>query len=66
MSGWHVKFDGSSARCGVTLRAGEVAVWDRSTRSMHCVECPTGEPVEVAPPPVDVGTAIDTEVLCPT
>ena len=57
MSQWHVKFDGPCSRCGVTLRAADVAVWDRSTRSMHCVECPTGESAAVEPPPIETGTA---------
>lgn len=48
---WRVKFDGECAQCGIALRAGEVAVWDRATRSMHCVECPT------AVSPLEAGTA---------
>jgi len=57
MAGWHVKFDGPCSRCGITLRAGEAAVWDRSTRSMHCVECPTGEPAEPSASPIEAGSA---------
>jgi len=53
---WHVKYDGICSRCGTALLRGTVAVWVRSTRSMHCVECPVGAPVEVAPP-IEVGTA---------
>lgn len=55
MAGWIVKFDGPCSKCGVTLRAGEPAVWDRSTRRMSCIECP--ERPASSPPPIRVGTA---------
>jgi len=35
-----VKYDGPCARCGRTLVHGTPAVWDRSTGTMHCIECP--------------------------
>lgn len=54
---WIVKRDGTCSRCGTTLRAGEVAVWERPTWSMHCVDCPPDEQVDVTPPPAEVGTA---------
>lgn len=38
---WFVKYDGPCARCGTVLRRGDVAIWDRAARTMHCVECPT-------------------------
>jgi Nuclease-related domain len=38
---WRVKHDGVCSRCGIALRAGEVAVYERSTRSIRCVVCPT-------------------------
>ena len=60
--GWHVKFDGACSRCGLVLRAGEVAVYDRATRSIHCVVCPGAvagpEPVdESREQDLDAGTA---------
>ena len=39
--GWKVKYDGMCSRCGIALRTGEVAVYDRQTRSIHCVVCPS-------------------------
>jgi hypothetical protein len=55
-AGWRVKYDGICSRCGTPLRAGEVAVYERSTKTMHCVVCPT--PGAVDPEPViDSGTA---------
>lgn len=32
MGDWRVKYDGVCSRCGVALRAGEVAVYERATR----------------------------------
>jgi hypothetical protein len=67
--GWRVRYDGVCSRCGLALRAGEIAVYDRPTRTIHCVECPPAiaefEPVAVVTdlhdePPVpvfDAGTA---------
>src|SRR4051812_38147609 len=40
MAPWLVKYDGPCLRCGRTLVRGTPAVWDRSARLMHCVECP--------------------------
>jgi Nuclease-related domain len=54
--GWLVKYDGVCSRCGVPLHAGEVAVYDRPTRSIHCVVCPIdGGSSETAP--IDPGVA---------
>jgi hypothetical protein len=39
MTDWRVKYDGPCARCGRTLVRGAPAIWDRSTRTMHCIEC---------------------------
>lgn len=54
---WLVKFDGPCSKCGITLRAGEPAVWDRATGSMHCVACPVQVEAEVVSTPIDRGTA---------
>jgi len=40
---WRVKYDGPCARCGTLLRKGTPAVWDRPTKTMHCVACPAEE-----------------------
>jgi len=55
-SAWRVKYDGRCSRCGVALRRGTPAVWDRASRTVHCIECPTTaqEPVE---PVVEQGVA---------
>lgn len=55
MGDWRVKYDGTCSRCGVALRAGEVAVYDRPTRTIHCVTCPTAPAVE--PTELDTGVA---------
>ena len=44
---WRVKYDGSCADCGAALVKGTPAIWDRATRTIRCVECPT--PQETAP-----------------
>lgn len=54
--GWKVKYDGTCSRCGIALRTGEVAVYDRQTRSIHCVVCPSVAAV-ADPPPIDTGVA---------
>ena len=38
---WHVKYDGTCSRCGTALSAGTVAVYERASRTIRCVECPT-------------------------
>jgi hypothetical protein len=55
MGDWRVKYDGVCSRCGVALRAGEVAVYDRATRTIHCVTCPAAPDTD--PPGVDPGVA---------
>jgi len=54
MGDWRVKYDGVCSRCGVALRAGEVAVYDRASRTIHCVLCPAAPP---EPPEIDGGVA---------
>ena len=53
---WRVKYDGECSRCGIPLRAGEVAVYERATRSIRCVSCPTGE-APADQPSFDAGVA---------
>lgn len=55
MGDWRVKYDGVCSRCGVALRAGELAVYDRPTRTIHCVTCPTSADRE--PEAIDAGVA---------
>jgi hypothetical protein len=55
MGDWHVKYDGVCSRCGVMLRAGNVAVYDRAARTIHCFSCPTAP--APAPPDIDAGVA---------
>ncbi len=55
MGDWRVKYDGVCSKCGVALRAGEVAVYDWPRRTIHCVTCPTAPSVEQ--PEVDSGVA---------
>jgi len=55
MGDWRVKYDGECSECGLTLRAGEVAVYDRPTRTIHCVSCPTSADRE--PEAIDAGVA---------
>jgi hypothetical protein len=56
VDGWRVKYDGECSRCGIVLRAGEVAVYERPTRSIHCVVCPS-EATSPEPEPTDAGVA---------
>jgi hypothetical protein len=39
---WRVKYDGACSRCGAPLLRGEPAIWERATRTIRCIECPTG------------------------
>ena len=55
MGDWRVKYDGVCSRCGIALRAGEVAVYDRPTRTIHCVSCPIVP--DAGPPEIDAGVA---------
>ena len=53
---WRVKYDGVCSRCGNPLRAGEVAVYERPTRSIRCTSCPTAE-AGADEPDFDAGVA---------
>jgi hypothetical protein len=55
MGDWRVKYDGVCSKCGLALHAGEVAVYDRTTRTIHCVSCPAAADPEQ--PPIDAGVA---------
>jgi hypothetical protein len=58
---WRVKHDGTCSRCGLLLRKGDVAVWERSTKSIRCVECPTADgsltPASEPTPDIEPGVA---------
>ena len=56
---WRVKYDGTCTRCGTALLKGMPAVWDRATRTIHCIECPVPQPPPPPPAPatVDKGVA---------
>jgi hypothetical protein len=56
VDGWRVKYEGVCSRCGIALRAGEVAVYDRPTRSIHCVTCPSKASL-AEQPEIDTGVA---------
>ena len=53
---WLVKYDGVCSKCGTPLLRGEPAVWERTSRSIHCVQCPSAAAVMEADP-VDPGVA---------
>lgn len=53
---WRVKYDGTCACCGAVLARGTPAVWDRASRTMRCIECPTAKHA-VAEPAIEVGVA---------
>jgi hypothetical protein len=55
MGDWRVKYDGLCSKCGIALNTGEVAVYDRATRTIHCVSCPTAPAPEL--PDVAAGVA---------
>ncbi len=68
-----MKFDGTCSRCGSALLKGTPAVWDRPSRSIHCIECPSSgstptesqsqpAPPPAAPPAPAPPTAIDQGV----
>lgn len=50
-----LRYAGACRLCGTELPAGTDAIYERSTKTVHCVECPTAasvEPIEVEAPPV--------------
>ncbi len=57
MGEWRVKYDGVCVRCGIALPKGTLAVWDRASRTIHCIDCPVKEP-----PPQPAATVIDPGV----
>jgi hypothetical protein len=57
MSEWRVKYDGVCSRCGIALRTGDVAVYERPTRTIRCVACPVAEQDTASEPEIDVGVA---------
>jgi hypothetical protein len=55
---WRVRYDGPCSICGRMLRKGEEAIWDRSSKRMRCVACPTEAPTEAPPEaPIEAGIA---------
>lgn len=54
---WRVKHDGVCSQCGIVLRTGEVAVYERPTRSIRCVVCPTDADSPAEEPAFDPGVA---------
>jgi hypothetical protein len=54
VSPWRVKYDGVCSKCRTPLLRGMPAVWDRSGRTIHCVECPVASS-ESEHPPIDEG-----------
>ena len=55
--GWRVKYDGLCSRCGLSLRRGDSAVYERTTRTIHCVVCPPAGVIHAPESVVDVGVA---------
>lgn len=56
-SPWRVRYDGVCAKCGMALVRGTPAVWDRTSRTIRCIECPVPQPPPppAAPRPIDPG-----------
>jgi Nuclease-related domain len=54
---WQVKHDGVCSRCGIALRTGEAAVYERPTRSIRCVVCPIEAEGAIEDPIFDSGVA---------
>src|SRR3954451_7201780 len=52
---WTVKYDGVCSRCRTPLLRGTPAIWERTTRTLRCIECPTQS--SASPPAVDYGVA---------
>jgi hypothetical protein len=53
---WRVKYDGVCSKCGTPLLRGVPAVWDRSSRTIHCIECPAADDIPKRRP-IDEGVA---------
>ncbi|NTW38511.1 MAG: NERD domain-containing protein [Cellulomonadaceae bacterium] len=45
-----LRYAGTCRACGAALAAGTTGVYDRSTKSVTCVQCPAPGPLETAPP----------------
>jgi len=41
VTAWLVKYNGVCARCATPLLRGTPAIWDRASRTIRCIECPT-------------------------
>ncbi|NTW42013.1 MAG: NERD domain-containing protein, partial [Cellulomonadaceae bacterium] len=44
-----LRYAGTCRACGAALAAGTTGVYDRSTKSVTCVQCPAPGPLETAP-----------------
>ena len=62
MAEWRVKYDGTCVRCGIALVRGTPAVWDRATKTIHCIDCSGSPSVEPMPSPAAVLPAVDPGV----
>ena len=58
MGEWWVKYGGTCARCGTPLLKGTPAVWDRASRTIRCIVCPSSD-VDPVDPGVAGGAARD-------
>lgn len=59
---WRVRYDGACSRCGRSLVRGEPAVYERTSRSIRCIECPTaaegpGQPHSLPNAHIEAGVA---------
>ncbi len=54
---WRVKFDGVCSRCGAALLKGDIAIYERSTRTIRCVACPGEFQAQAHEPKFDPGVA---------
>ena len=54
---WRVKYDGVCDRCGTPLLRGQPAVWDRSSKTIRCIECPTATEESAPPAEIERGNA---------
>jgi len=54
----HLRYAGDCRLCGAELPARTEAVWERATKTVRCVECPTGPSTEAAPAPTVVDPGV--------
>jgi hypothetical protein len=56
-----LRYPGRCVACGLALATGAEALYDRETRTVRCVECPTGlhghGEVDIEEPQIEAGTA---------